>query len=315
MKEVSLTLTQTFFIAAREGTYSAAARRLNISYQSVANHIRRLEQRGGEKLVTSQRGAKSIELTPRGTSLFRLLEPEFDVMLARLGDLIDKERPVVRIGMPHAIFHYLLPPVLAAFREMHPGVEVIGYERDVSLADLVRDGSLDVCLSERYFGDKVIPQRVLCHYQPALVFPSSWPSPIDEAGVPKWAQEKPLVTYEPGQLLRNIALDYLSLAGKAPKVVISISTSSSVKRCVEQGLGFAVLPSWCIEDADMHLACLPLTKAPKIPIYFGEALFLSKNPFVRSLSELCAQAFVAQIDGRPAGLRARGPMSPRTKKR
>lgn len=314
MKEVSLTLTQTFFIAAREGTYSAAARRLNISYQSVANHIRRLEQRVGEKLVTAKRGAKSIELTARGTSLFRLLEPEFDVMLARLGDLIDKERPIVRIGMPHAIFHYLLPPVLVAFRAMHPSVEIIGYERDVSLPDLVRDGSLDVCLSERYFGDKVIPQRVLCHYQPALVFPSNWPMPMGEEGVPKWALDRPLVTYEPGQLLRNIALDFLSVANQAPKVVISTSTSSSVKRCVEQGLGFAVLPSWCIEESDTHLVCMPLTKTPKIPIYFGEALFLRTNPFVRTLNKLCDEAFVAQIEGRAAGRPLSGPAKPRARK-
>jgi molybdate transport repressor ModE-like protein len=142
MQEVDLTLTQTFFLVAQEGTYSAAARRLNITYQSVANHIRRLEQRVGEKLVVAGRGAKSIKLTPRGTSLYRLLAPEFDVMLTRLGNLIDKERPVIRIGMPHAIFYYLLPPVLTKFRRMYPNVEIVGYEKDVSLPELIRNGSL-----------------------------------------------------------------------------------------------------------------------------------------------------------------------------
>lgn len=36
MKNVSLTLVQTFHLVAKEGSYSAAARKLNISYQSVA---------------------------------------------------------------------------------------------------------------------------------------------------------------------------------------------------------------------------------------------------------------------------------------
>jgi molybdate transport repressor ModE-like protein len=72
MQEVDLTLTQTFFLVAQEGTYSAAARRLNITYQSVANHIRRLEQRVGEKLVVAGRGAKSINLAaPAFTGCWR----------------------------------------------------------------------------------------------------------------------------------------------------------------------------------------------------------------------------------------------------
>ncbi|RSF03438.1 LysR family transcriptional regulator [Achromobacter aegrifaciens] len=298
MQEVDLTLTQTFFLVAQEGTYSAAARRLNITYQSVANHIRRLEQRVGEKLVVAGRGAKSIKLTPRGTSLYRLLAPEFDVMLTRLGNLIDKERPVIRIGMPHAIFYYLLPPVLTKFRRMYPNVEIVGYEKDVSLPELIRNGSLDVCLSERYFGDTVIPQRVICHYQPALAYPSSWPAPADETAVPEWALGRPLVTYEPGQMLRNIALDYLSVGNEQPKVAVSTSTSMSVKRCVDEGLGFALLPTWCIDESDRRLSCIALPNAPRIPIYFGEAMFLKSNPFVRSLHKLCLEIFPSTIEER-----------------
>ncbi|WP_333902988.1 LysR family transcriptional regulator [Achromobacter insolitus] len=298
MKEVNLTLTQTFFLAAQEGTYSAAARRLNISYQSVANHIRRLEQRVGEKLIVAKRGAKSISLTPRGTSLYRLLEPEFDAMLTRLGSLIDKERPVIRIGMPQAIFFYLLPPVLTAFRKFHPNVEIVGYERDVSLPDLIHSGSLDVCLSERYFGNTVMSQRVVCHYRPALVCPAGWPLPATEAAVPKWALGRPLITYEPGQMLRNMALEYLSVDNERPRVVVSTSTSASAKRCVDEGLGFALLPTWCIEETDSRIQCVALTNTPKIPIYFGEATYLRSNPFVQSMYRLCLDVLAKSVEER-----------------
>ena len=69
MRDVSLTLIQTFFIVARDGSYSAAARKLNMSYQSAANHVRRLEQLLGERLVLSEKGVKSLTLTPRALSL------------------------------------------------------------------------------------------------------------------------------------------------------------------------------------------------------------------------------------------------------
>ncbi|WP_447921725.1 LysR family transcriptional regulator [Achromobacter aegrifaciens] len=310
MNEVNLTLTQTFFLAAQEGTYSAAARRLNISYQSVANRIRRLEQRVGEKLVIAERGAKSITLTPRGTSLYRLLEPEFDAMLTRLGSLIDKERPVIRIGMPQAIFFYLLAPVLTEFRRLHPTVEIVGYERDVSLPELIHSGSLDVCLSERYFGNTVMSQRVICHYRPALVCPASWPLPANEAAIPKWALGRPLITHEPGQMMRNMALEYLSVDNEQPRVVVSTSTSASAKRCVDEGLGFALLPTWCIEESDKHIQFVALTKAPKIPIYFGEATFLRSNPFVQSLYKLCLDVLAKSVEERANRCKSLTPAKP-----
>lgn len=124
---------------------------------SAAKHIRRLKQLVGERLVIAGRGVKSIRLTAPDTSLFRLLEHEFEVMLECLGNLIDKERPVIRIGVPQAIFYYLLPLVLKAFNALYRDVEIIAYERDMVLSDLIREGKLDVCVSECYFGDPVVP--------------------------------------------------------------------------------------------------------------------------------------------------------------
>jgi len=92
MRDANLTLIQTFFIVARDGSYSAAARKLGMSYQSAANHVRRLEQVLGERLVVSEQGAKTVILTPRGRSLYKLLLPELDTMLARLDRTLDRWR-------------------------------------------------------------------------------------------------------------------------------------------------------------------------------------------------------------------------------
>jgi hypothetical protein len=72
----------------------------------------------------------------------------------------------------------------------------------------------------------------------------------------------------------------------------------SVKRCVDEGLGFALLPTWCIDESDRRLSCIALPNAPRIPIYFGEAMFLKSNPFVRSLHKLCLEIFPSTIEER-----------------
>ena len=298
MRNVSLTLIQTFFLVAQDGSYSAAARKLNISYQSAANHVRRLEQLIGERLVKSDQGAKTVTLTGRGSSLYKLLQPELETMLARLAFILDKERPIIRIGLPQAFFYYLLPAILKEFYAIHPEVEILAFERDTILADLIRNGSLDVCVSERYFGDEVVPQHLICSYHLALVYPRAWGASPLPADIPGWAVNRPLITYEPGQMLRNIAMDFLRVDDHGPHVAVSTSGSSSVLRCVEEGLGFAVIPSWCVDPLDTRLVTVSLAgKLPDIPIYFGEASFLHANPFVQTLRRLCATMIIGRVDG------------------
>lgn len=289
MSEVSLTLIQTFYLVARHGSYSAAARELNLTYQSAANHVRRLEQILKDRLVESEQGAKRITLTPRGRTLYNLLHPELDIMLDRLSIVVENQRALVRIGLPQAIFYYLFPPVLGAFRQQHPDVEIVAYERDTVLAELVKNGSLDVCISERFFGDPVVPQRLLGTYGLSLVYPAGWGEPPAAADVPRWAEGRPFVSYEPGQTLRNLTLDFLNREGGNIQPDIATSGTSSVKRCVEEGLGFAIIPSWCVTAEDRTLRQVSLDQLPRVKVYFGESQFLRENVYVKALYELFRQ--------------------------
>lgn len=301
MAKISLTLVQTFYHVARNGSFSAAARELNLSYQSAANHVRRLEQILKNKLIESEQGAKRITLTPRGRALYNLLHPELDIMLERLTTLIENQRSALRVGMPQAIFFYLFPKVLARFREAFPEMEFSVYERDTVLAELVKNGSLDVCISERYFGDPVVPQRMLGSYRLSLVFPRAWGDVPAQEDIPDWAADKPFVTYEPGQTLRNVSVDFLGRGGRGVHPAISTSGSSSVKLCVEEGLGFSIIPSWCVAADDEKVASLRLTSLPEIRVYFGSAGFLQTHPMVQQLYEDCQRELVGPVLDPPSG--------------
>lgn len=287
MAKISLTLVQTFYHVARHGSFSGAARELELSYQSAANHVRRLEQILKGKLIDSEQGAKRIALTPRGRALYILLHPELDIMLERLSKLIESQRSSLRVGMPQAIFYYLFPSILKRFHEQFPDTEISVYERDTVLAELVKNGSLDVCISERYFGDPVVPQRLLGGYRLSLVYPKAWGDAPEQDDIPAWVSGKPFITYEPGQTLRNLAIDFLSRGGATVQPIISTSGSSSVKRCVEEGLGFSIIPSWCISPEDVTISSVPISALPEVRVYFGTAGFLQKHPSVEQLFADC----------------------------
>lgn len=240
-----------------------------------------------DKLVESKQG-KTIELTQRGKSLYNLLKPEMDNMLDRISKIIDKQTPVLRIGMTEAIFFYLVPDVIKTFKDKYPDVEMVVYERDTVLPQLMAEGAVDVCLSERAFGNAAIQQHFVGTYYPVLAFPAAWGAPpAERSAFIDWLRERPMVTYEPGQMMRDIAYDFLRERDISPKVSISCSASSSIKKYISLGLGYSIVPRWCLIDSDVEIARIPLPTVAQLPIYFCEARFLLDNPYVKALRSLC----------------------------
>lgn len=285
--KINLPLVQTFYQLGRTGSYSAAARELNLSHPSIANHIRRLEHLLGDKLVAPERGARKVELTPRGLALYELIRPDFDVMMNRLSRLMERQRPVLRIGMPQGIFHDLFPQVVKRFHETRPDVELVVYERDTALAELVGKGSLDVFIAERHFGEAGVLQRLLGRYGLSLFYPRSWGPPPLPSDVPNWACDRPLVAHEPGQTIRDMTIDFLSGEGSPVEPLISASSGVSIKRYIAEGLGFGILPSWSVSPDDPAIATVGLASLTPVPVYFGTASFLQDSDVVRALFQLC----------------------------
>jgi molybdate transport repressor ModE-like protein len=286
----NLTLIQTFYVVAQEGSYSAASRTLGISYQSATNHVRRLEQLVGDRLIESEKGSRNIELTSRGLTLYKLLNPELEAMLKRLIEIINKERPVLRIGLPSSAFFYLLPDIILRMQEMHPDIEIQAVERDTVLQELVLDGSIDICISESFYGNPILTQRLLGTYSLSLIYPEEWPAPPDDSGrLSDWLANRPFVTYEPGQSIRSVALDYLLQCNVEPQIAISTSSSMNINRCVEHGLGYSIIPSWCAWRKQQGIGSIELERSTNMKLYFGYAQYLERNVYVNALYNACKE--------------------------
>ncbi len=161
---------RVFHAVAANLSYSKAAKDLGISQPAVSFHIRGLEAELGVSLF--ERVGKQIFLTSAGrllaedTARMHNLEEEARIALTELQGLT---RGVLVVGASATIGIYLLPEVLAAFRQAHPSVKVnlkLGNkartlerlkdnEVDFGLvAGPVRDADL---LVETYLEDQLIP--------------------------------------------------------------------------------------------------------------------------------------------------------------
>jgi DNA-binding transcriptional LysR family regulator len=118
-------LYRSFLAVMREGSLSGAARALGMTQPSLGRHMRELESTLGAVLfVRSPQG-----LTP--TELARELVPHAEAMASASAALRraasagrDEISGAVRISASVVIGAEVLPPILTAFRERHPGIVI-----------------------------------------------------------------------------------------------------------------------------------------------------------------------------------------------
>ncbi|HVI56053.1 MAG TPA: LysR family transcriptional regulator [Luteibacter sp.] len=129
------------FVAAAEAcSFSEAARRLGVSPSAVSQAISALEARLGTPLF--RRSTRSLSLTDVGNDYLRTVAPALaqvkqaaEVASGRGG------RPTgpLRLTMPRAPFDLLIAPMLGAFQDNYPGVN-LEIAVEARLVDIVKDG-------------------------------------------------------------------------------------------------------------------------------------------------------------------------------
>ncbi|SMC61126.1 LysR family transcriptional regulator [Rhizobium sp. RU36D] len=126
---------RTFLAVLSEGSQSAAARALGLTQPTVARHIDALEAAVGKPLfIRSQQG-----LLPTETAL--AMQPYAEAMAANAAALAraatvsgDAVAGTVRISASEVVGLEVLPPMLSALQEQHPGLQI-----ELSISDVVED--------------------------------------------------------------------------------------------------------------------------------------------------------------------------------
>jgi DNA-binding transcriptional LysR family regulator len=116
---------QVFLAIARAGRVSAAGRRLDVKHTTVARRLAALEAELGVPLF--YRTASGYVLTPQGTNALSSAEAMEAAALAVAARAREKSAAItgrVRIALPPEFASHWLAPKLAAFRALHPGIEL-----------------------------------------------------------------------------------------------------------------------------------------------------------------------------------------------
>lgn len=139
----SLAALRAFEAAARHGSYSAAARDLNVTHAAIAQHVRTLEDHFGQSLM--HREGRGMATTPQGRQLADSLSEAFGLISAASTTILDHTKTrALRVAVTPSFAANWLMPRIGGFWDTHPDIEV-ELLPSMMLIDMRRDG-IDIAI-------------------------------------------------------------------------------------------------------------------------------------------------------------------------
>ncbi|MFF9349139.1 LysR family transcriptional regulator [Streptomyces sp. NPDC014734] len=256
----------TYFVAVAETRhFTRAAEEVHVSQPSLSQQIRALETELGAELFSRARG--NITLTDAGEALLplaRRILADADTARHEVQELAQLRRGRVRLGATPSLCTGLLPDVLRAFHDRHPGIRLL-LEEGGSL-DLVRElarGALDLALVVLPLPASSPALTTVELLQEDLVVVSSAHAPRPGRGgsvAVADLRNAPLVMFRHGYDLRDMTVAACRAEGFEPSFTVEGGEMDAVLGFVRAGLGIAVVPSMVAGRAGHDLRTTPLAR-------------------------------------------------------
>lgn len=239
---------------------TAAAASLHTSQPGVSKQIKLLEdelgftifERDGRQLTrVTAAGQEAIDLA------LKVLE-EVQNLRRLASDRRDDRRGSLAIGTTHTQARYVLPPVIKAFRERYPDVDLHLHQgASEQIAEMAKADQVDLVIatgSEALFPDMVLLPAY--RWQRQIVVPHAHPLAAVARPTLKQLAQYPLVTYVFSFAGRSSLPALFESAGLDLKVALTARDADVIKTYVRLGLGVGIVASTALgalEDQDLHV--------------------------------------------------------------
>jgi DNA-binding transcriptional LysR family regulator len=260
---------KAFLAIAEAKTFTAGARRVNVTQAAISMQIRQLEDEVGLQLFT--RTPRRVILTEAGEYLLdraRKILREHDTALAEIAELGGVEHGRLRIGSASAEFATMqLPHILQGLREKFPNSELaVSAGTSQTLVDKIMHGEIDIAFVSLPVENSSITTDLLFSDEIVAIAHPSHPMANERfISAAALAGEK-LILGERGGNTRRMIDDFFNAANVRPNITMELSRQEAINQMVENGLGVGTagsktianeiregrLTSWMIEGAEIN---------------------------------------------------------------
>ena len=274
------------------GSLSRAAEALFLSQPSISLMLSALEREFGQRLL--ERNRRGITLTRAGSELYELARPlvesweQLDQDFRKRMAGLQAARLIVAAGA--STIQYLLPPVVRAYREQHPQVqlELANVTGRDGLA-LLRADQADFAVGSMLDVPADLDYAPVHHFDPMLILP-----PGHALAAKADVRLEDLSPYglilPPKRLTTFRLVDLVFQRQKVPyTVAMEVGGWDVIKQYVAMGLGISIVTGICITDADRQRLAVRNMRAYFPPRSYG--VVVRKGKYLSSE----ARAFVDLI--------------------
>jgi DNA-binding transcriptional LysR family regulator len=282
-------LLRTFAAICDTGSFTKAAREVNLTQSAVSLHVKRLEDQVGSRLIV--RNARGVGLTEPGEVLLSYarrilaLHKEAEHRLGRNGG------GLIRIGAPDYFDFHTLSSLLGQFAARYPAVRLqieLGIGPDISA--LLDGGELELAIVSHEIGEG--DGVSLCRER--RVWAAGRTMQLDPE------KPAPLALYPPHCRWRQLALEQLDRAGRTWTVVLQSAGTAGILAALDAGLAITIFPGYGLPNR-----LKPLGSAEALPALPDFEFVLRRrrksSPAAEHLAEMITNFFQLSTALRPGG--------------
>ena len=257
---------EVFLAVGQAKSFSRAAERIHLSQPTLSEHMRELEAELGVRLFV--RHPRSVSLTEAGR-VFGDYATRVVATLAAgrqaLAELDGLQRGSLVVGASTTPGTYVLPALIARFRDAYPGITValrIANSRIVE--ERVRDGEVDVAVIGGHMlgpGERCVAAGIVDELQLIAAVKQPIGATISRAKLAR----QPLLIREEGSATRQVMERALREAGITVQPAMELDHTETIKRAVMAGLGIAFVSRYAIAD-EVRAKRLRVVAADKLKI-------------------------------------------------
>ncbi len=280
---------RAFVALAKTGNFTLAAGVIHVTQSALSGLIKELELTLNARVV--DRSTRKIALTDIGRELYPLFAKIIDDLDGALQDVVNRtnlKKGMVRIAAPQLMSCTLLPQVIAAYRAVHPEVQVRLADCAVEqVSARVLSGEVDFGIGPEREPSAQVAAQVLFEMPFVLVFPQQ--HPLRASTRIRWSDvnQYPLIALQ-GQFTERLMNDmHASVRDVTLNPANEVTFMTTALAMVSAGLGITI----CLPYAE------PLVKLYQLQMRQLHEPQLTRRFFVytreqRSLSP-AAESFIA----------------------
>ncbi|SFF86105.1 LysR family transcriptional regulator [Neptunomonas qingdaonensis] len=256
-----------FHEVARLQSFSKAAETLHIAQPAISMSIQKFERQLDIRLF--HRNDRKISLTDEGQRLFRhaaIILKNIDDAESEMRELKGLTQGSVRIGIPSMLGSYYFPPILMAFKHLHPKLNLEVIEGGTwQLQQMVEHGELDLGVIVSEFVPEILHTELFLQEQMLVTVSKDHRFATQQSVTYEDFFSEELVMFQEGYFHRKIVDRIAAQIGAKPNIGFETNLIPLIKSIVKQGFGISTLLGMVIEDDD-DLIALPFSQPVRLDL-------------------------------------------------